>query len=88
MGTDQVWQELRAAIGMPFYFQKDEPRGHKSCCVLVFSRLSIAYVNRVSREQKNLDSRASNRSVLAKTVSFTSPFEVHLYFHALIFLEA
>lgn len=87
MGTKQVQHMQPAVFGMEVCCQKDERADHMLHLVLVDSRLSVGYLNRVSFEEKINAFRASKESSPAQAMLQHSRFELQLYFHALMFRE-
>lgn len=88
MGTEEVRLVLRPVIGMAFLCQNDELVVQMFRRIFVNNNLSVGYVNGRRYKQKIFELRANKTYVPAKAISQTSPFEMQLYFHALIFLEA
>lgn len=66
----------------------DERVHHMFRPVLKDNKLSVGWVNGASYVQSILESRACKKYALDQAISRPSPFELELYFLALVFKEA
>lgn len=55
MATEHARQALQAAIGMEFYYHKQEWIHQMYCCVSLNNRLSVGYTNRATNLQEILN---------------------------------
>lgn len=86
MGTAQVCQAPRSGTVMALYCQKNDLLYHMFRRILVDNKVSIRYSNRASYIPKILES-CPLKPPLAQAVLLPSGFDIHLFFHSLIFLE-
>lgn len=87
VGTEQVLEIQRTAIGIAIYCQKDEWVDHMFYLVFVDNSVTNEYVERASYVPNVLESRASRKCALSQAIRHPSPFEVRLYLHALMILK-
>lgn len=87
IGTNQLRQLLRAAIGMTLHCEKDERMHHIFHTVFVNNKLFLGYVNGSSYVQKILESCGSNKYALTQAMSQPGLFWTAVLVHALILLE-
>lgn len=63
--TEQIQQHQQVSVGMELHFQKDERVHDMTRRVFVDNKRPVGYLNRASYVQKIVESRGSEKSLLA-----------------------